>query len=109
MKYLALIPVLVSLATLLNAEGPGKFPSWDGKETIADYARRANALKRFRKEASLLARVRNPYVTNLLEAEELTDVVLVGHSLAGVTITAVADRLPDRLRRLVYLYRYASS
>jgi pimeloyl-ACP methyl ester carboxylesterase len=42
-------------------------------------------------------------VTNLLEAEELTDVVLVGHSLGGVTITAVADRMPDRLRQLVYL------
>jgi pimeloyl-ACP methyl ester carboxylesterase len=42
-------------------------------------------------------------VTNLLEAEELADVVLVGHSLRGVTITAVADRLPDRLRRLVYV------
>ena len=42
-------------------------------------------------------------VANLLEAEELVDVVLVGHSFGGVTITAVADRLPDRLRHLVYL------
>jgi pimeloyl-ACP methyl ester carboxylesterase len=42
-------------------------------------------------------------VANLLEAEELTDVILVGHSFGGVTVTAVADRLPDRLRRLVYL------
>jgi pimeloyl-ACP methyl ester carboxylesterase len=42
-------------------------------------------------------------VAHLLEAEELTDVVLVGHSFGGLTITAVADRLPDRLRHLVYL------
>jgi pimeloyl-ACP methyl ester carboxylesterase len=42
-------------------------------------------------------------VVNLLEAEELADVILVGHSLGGLTITAVADRLPDRLRHLVYL------
>lgn len=42
-------------------------------------------------------------LTNLLEAEELTDVILVGHSLGGITITAVADRQRERLRRLVYL------
>lgn len=42
-------------------------------------------------------------VVNLIEAEELQDVVLVGHSLAGMVITAVADRMKTRLRRLVYL------
>ena len=42
-------------------------------------------------------------IANLLEAEELQDVVLVGHSFGGVAITGVADRLPQRLRRLVYL------
>jgi pimeloyl-ACP methyl ester carboxylesterase len=42
-------------------------------------------------------------VANLLEAEELADVILVGHSFGGVTITAVADRQPGRLRHLVYL------
>jgi pimeloyl-ACP methyl ester carboxylesterase len=42
-------------------------------------------------------------VMNVLEAEELNDVILVGHSLGGITITALADRLPERLRRLVYL------
>ncbi|MBL0423302.1 alpha/beta hydrolase [Ramlibacter sp. AW1] len=38
-----------------------------------------------------------------LESEELHDVVLVAHSYAGMLGTAVADRLPSRLRRLVYL------
>ncbi len=31
------------------------------------------------------------------------EVVLVGHSLGGLTITQVAERRPDRLRSLVYL------
>ena len=35
--------------------------------------------------------------------EELDDVVLVGHSFAGPVITGVADRMPERLRQLVYL------
>ncbi len=35
--------------------------------------------------------------------EELDDVVLVGHSFAGPVITGVADRMPERLRQLIYL------
>lgn len=42
-------------------------------------------------------------VVNVLEWEDLTDVVLVGHSFGGVTITGVADRIPERIRHLVYL------
>ena len=33
---------------------------------------------------------------------DLTDIVLVGHSYGGMIITGVADRVPDRVRRLVY-------
>ena len=39
----------------------------------------------------------------VLEAEELHNVVLVGHSFGGISITGVADRMPDRVRRLIYL------
>lgn len=39
----------------------------------------------------------------VLEAEELSEVVLVGHSFGGPVISGVADRMPDRLRHLVYL------
>jgi pimeloyl-ACP methyl ester carboxylesterase len=39
----------------------------------------------------------------VLEYEELADVILVGHSYAGMVVTAVADRVPQRLSRLVYL------
>jgi pimeloyl-ACP methyl ester carboxylesterase len=41
-------------------------------------------------------------VVNLLDYEDLTDVVLVGHSYAGVVITGVADRRPERLHAVVY-------
>jgi pimeloyl-ACP methyl ester carboxylesterase len=39
----------------------------------------------------------------LLVTEELDDVILVGHSYGGAVIEAVADRVRDRLRRLVFL------
>jgi pimeloyl-ACP methyl ester carboxylesterase len=42
-------------------------------------------------------------VVNLIRFEELTDVVLCGHSYGGCVITGVADRVPERLRALVYL------
>lgn len=42
-------------------------------------------------------------IANLIEAEDLSDVTLVGHSFGGGVISGVADRLPHRLRRLVYL------
>jgi pimeloyl-ACP methyl ester carboxylesterase len=42
-------------------------------------------------------------VVNLLDYEDLSDVVLVGHSYAGVAITGVADRRPERLNAVVYL------
>lgn len=42
-------------------------------------------------------------VCAVIEAEELQGAVLVGHSYGGMVITAVADRLADRLSHLVYL------
>lgn len=42
-------------------------------------------------------------VFNLIEYEGLTDVILVGHSYAGLVITAVADRLVSKLNKLVYV------
>lgn len=41
-------------------------------------------------------------VVNVLEYEDLEGVILAGHSFAGVVITAVADRVPGRVARLVY-------
>ena len=42
-------------------------------------------------------------VLKLIEAEELNDVVLAVHSYAGMIGTAVADRLGQRLKHLVYV------
>ena len=42
-------------------------------------------------------------IANVIEAEELGKVVLVGHSFGGNAISGVADRMPDRIRHLVYL------
>jgi pimeloyl-ACP methyl ester carboxylesterase len=42
-------------------------------------------------------------VVNLLRYEDLHDVVLVGHSYGGVVVTAVADRMPDRVAQLAYV------
>jgi len=41
-------------------------------------------------------------IVEYLEAENLSDVVLMGHSYGGMVITGVADRAPQRIRRLVY-------
>ncbi|MFV8051210.1 alpha/beta hydrolase [Mycobacterium sp. 48b] len=38
-----------------------------------------------------------------MRAHQVTDAVLAGHSYGGMVITAVADRIPDRIRALVYL------
>jgi pimeloyl-ACP methyl ester carboxylesterase len=42
-------------------------------------------------------------VVNLVEFEDLHDVVLVGHSYAGLVVTRVADRIPERISLLAYL------
>jgi len=42
-------------------------------------------------------------VVNTILWDNLHDVVLVGHSYGGMVITGVADRVPDRIKRLVYL------
>lgn len=42
-------------------------------------------------------------VVNLIKWEELSDVILCGHSYGGCVISGVADSIPDRIRALVYL------
>jgi pimeloyl-ACP methyl ester carboxylesterase len=45
-------------------------------------------------------------VANLLVYEDLSDVILVGHSYAGMVISGVAASVPERLKRVVYLDAY---
>jgi pimeloyl-ACP methyl ester carboxylesterase len=42
-------------------------------------------------------------IVNLVEAEDLHDLVLVGHSYGGIVITGAVDALRGRVRHLVYL------
>lgn len=42
-------------------------------------------------------------VVTLIREQDLTDVVLVGHSYAGLVISSVANQVPDRIAELVYL------
>jgi pimeloyl-ACP methyl ester carboxylesterase len=42
-------------------------------------------------------------IVNLIRWENLQDIVLVGHSYGGMIATVVADRMPERIRSLVYL------
>jgi pimeloyl-ACP methyl ester carboxylesterase len=41
-------------------------------------------------------------IVNVIEYEELSNVILVGHSFSGITITGVADRLRERIERIVF-------
>jgi pimeloyl-ACP methyl ester carboxylesterase len=42
-------------------------------------------------------------IVNFLEFEGLSEVILVGHSYGGMVITGVADRVPQRIAKLVFM------
>ena len=42
-------------------------------------------------------------IVNVIRWEELSDIVLCGHSYGGMVITGVADKVPEKIRALVYL------
>ncbi|MCO5984985.1 alpha/beta hydrolase [Actinoallomurus spadix] len=42
-------------------------------------------------------------IVRLITEEELTEVILVGHSYAGLVISSAANQVPDRIAHLVYL------
>lgn len=42
-------------------------------------------------------------IVTALERDDLRDVILVGHSYAGVPITGAGDRSPERISQLVYV------
>ncbi|MEQ4208416.1 alpha/beta hydrolase [Actinopolymorpha sp. B17G11] len=42
-------------------------------------------------------------VVHTMEYENLHDVILVGHSYGGFPVTGAADKVPDRLARVVYV------
>ncbi|GAB3140962.1 hypothetical protein GCM10027290_12730 [Micromonospora sonneratiae] len=42
-------------------------------------------------------------IVRLIEAEDLRDVILVGHSGGGMPVAQAADRIPERIARVVYV------
>lgn len=42
----------------------------------------------------------------VFEYEDLDEVILVGHSYGGMVIGGVADKVPKRIKRLLYLDGY---
>jgi pimeloyl-ACP methyl ester carboxylesterase len=42
-------------------------------------------------------------VVNMMLFEDLHDVILVGHSYGGMVVSGVADSLPGRIKKLIYL------
>ncbi|MGW1717601.1 alpha/beta fold hydrolase [Streptomyces sp. NPDC002156] len=42
-------------------------------------------------------------VVGLIREEDLTEVILVGHSYAGLVVSSVANEVPERIAHLVYL------
>jgi pimeloyl-ACP methyl ester carboxylesterase len=56
------------------------------------------------KDIDLYTHIRD--VTQVLECEDLNEVILVGHSYGGLVIGGVAERIPERIKRLVYLDAY---
>jgi pimeloyl-ACP methyl ester carboxylesterase len=45
-------------------------------------------------------------IVQVLEYENLNEVILVGHSYGGLVIGGVSEKVPERIRRLVYLDAY---
>ncbi|HTW88989.1 MAG TPA: alpha/beta fold hydrolase [Candidatus Binataceae bacterium] len=43
------------------------------------------------------------YIARFIEDRDLKDVVLAGHSLGGLTIAGVAEKIPRRLKRVVFV------
>lgn len=42
-------------------------------------------------------------ILNVIRFEDLHDLILVGHSYGGMVISGVAEQVPDRIQKLVYL------
>lgn len=81
------------VARLLQARGHDAFTP-----TLTGLGERAHLISR---DVGLDTHVQD--VVSLLECEELRNVVLAGHSSAGMVITGVMDRVPDRIAHAVYL------
>ncbi len=53
--------------------------------------------------AKVTLRLHIDIVSQYIEQRDLTDVVMVGHSMAGIIIPNVAVRMPQRIKRLIFV------
>jgi ribulose-5-phosphate 4-epimerase/fuculose-1-phosphate aldolase/pimeloyl-ACP methyl ester carboxylesterase len=58
-------------------------------------------------EVNLSTHIQDVY--NAIWYEDLNDIILVGHSYGGMVVTGVADRMPNRIKHLVYLDAFLPS
>ncbi|WP_312185560.1 alpha/beta hydrolase [Sphingobacterium sp.] len=87
--------------------------AWQFKNTAAELEKKGNKIYRptltglgeryHLADTSIRLQTHINDVVNTILFEDLRDVILVGHSYGGMVITGVADSLPDRIRKLVYL------
>ena len=42
-------------------------------------------------------------IVNVFKFEDLTDVILIGHSYGGMVITGVANQIPEKIKHIVYV------
>ena len=78
---------------LLDAKGHLSYPV-----TLTGMGERVHLASR---EVGMETAIRD--VLNLVKYNELDDFVLVGHSFAGKVAAAVADRIPEKVRKVLYL------
>jgi pimeloyl-ACP methyl ester carboxylesterase len=81
------------VAAELRAAGHAVVPA-----TLTGLGERAHLLSR---EIGLDTHISD--IVGLFEYRDLRDVILVGHSYGGTVATGAAERVPDRIRRFVYL------
>ena len=76
------VPLLSGTVLAVDLPGRGRHPRDLGSVTVSDFV---------------------DSVTDEIVAQDLRDVTLVGHSMAGVTLPGVAERIPDRLSHLAFV------
>ncbi len=48
-------------------------------------------------------------VVNAIWYEDLSDIILLGHSYGGMVVTGVADKMPERIKHLIFLDAFQPS
>jgi pimeloyl-ACP methyl ester carboxylesterase len=82
-----------AVARILRSHGPRVFTP-----TLSGLGERAHLLS---PEIDLQVFVQD--VVDVFERHDLSEVILVGHSFGGTTLIGAADRVPQRIRQLVFL------